>query len=251
MSTLTLLPAVDVADGKAAQVVGMGSTDPLVVAKRWVDAGATWVHLVDLDLAYGRGSNSRLLARLVAELDVPVQVSGGISNQDTLDHALRTGAERINLASTALLDPKWVAAVIAEYGPRIAIGIDVVGDECVARGTGTAVGSVKKVLKDVSSYGAETFVVADASRDGSRQGLDFALFERMAKKLQGQVIASGGVSSVQDLEQLAKIGRDSDGEPGLDSISGVVLGAALYHGAFTLQEAIAALKPHSGKKKKS
>lgn len=251
MSALTLLPAVDIADGKAAQVVGVGSDDPLVVAKRWVDAGATWVHLVDLDLAYGRGVNTRLISTLVAELDVPVQISGGLSNQDTLDLALRTGASRVNLASTALLDLDWVAAAVAEHGAKIAIGIDVVGEDVVARGTGIRVGSVKKVIKEVAHLGATTFIVADASRDGSRTGIDIALFERLAKKLPGQVIASGGVSAISDLHDLAAIGRQGNSEIGPDSIAGVVLGAALYHGAFTLEEAISALRPAKTKKQKA
>lgn len=226
-----LLPAVDVAGGRAAQVVDGGTDDPAQVAFRWVELGASWVHLVDLDRAYRRGSDLALLADLISALPVPVQLSGGLDTPDAVAQALGTGARRINLASTALRDPDWVVELVREHGNRVAIGIDVVGDRVVARGSGEAVGALDDVLRRLTDAFAGArpgaYVVADASRDGRRSGADLDLFRAVALRLDAPVIASGGVASLEDIEGLRGTGA-----------AGVVLGAALYHGAFTLPEAL-------------
>lgn len=227
---LTLLPAVDIAGGRASQVVGDADPDPERVAAGWVSAGATWLHLVDLDRAFGRGENAALIADLVAAQPVPVQVSGGVTNDATLQVALASGAARVNLASSALRERAWVREVVRQHGDRIAVGVDVRGHEVVARGSDARLGALDDVLADLDDTGCHTYVVADASRDGSLHGADVNLFRYVAERVDGQVIASGGVASLEDLVAL----RDLT-EVG---VRGVVLGAALYHGAFTLPEAL-------------
>ncbi|WP_114905966.1 HisA/HisF-related TIM barrel protein [Ornithinimicrobium murale] len=227
---LTLLPAVDIAGGRASQVVGDGEDDPARVASGWTAAGARWLHLVDLDRAFGRGDNAGLIAELVAAQPVPVQVSGGIADDASLALALATGAARVNLASTALRDRGWVRQVVREHGERIAVGIDVRGHEVVARGSEARLGTLDDVLADLDGTGCRTYVVADASRDGSLHGADDHLFRYVAERVDGEVIASGGVASLEDLARLRSLARVG--------VSGVVLGAALYQGAFTLAEAL-------------
>ncbi|MFK5634956.1 MULTISPECIES: HisA/HisF-related TIM barrel protein [unclassified Ornithinimicrobium] len=232
---LTLLPAVDVTGGRAAQVVDGGSDDPLTVARRWVDQGARWVHLVDLDRAYRRGSDLKLLTGLVAALPVPVQLSGGLDDPSSVEAALASGARRVNLAVTALRDPAWVAELVREHADRIAIGIDVVHGEVVARGSGETLGPwellVDRLLDALGAHSPGAYVVADASRDGRRTGVDRALFATVVGRLGPSVVASGGVSTLEDLRALREVG-----------VSGVVLGAALYHGAFTLADALEAVR---------
>jgi phosphoribosylformimino-5-aminoimidazole carboxamide ribonucleotide (ProFAR) isomerase len=227
---LTLLPAVDVAGGRAAQVVGDGTTDPLAVAAGWVDQGAEWVHLVDLDLAFGRGANTDLLAGVIERLPVPVQLSGGIGDDATLAAALATGAARVNLSSLALRDPGWVTDVVRAHPDRVAVGVDVAGAEVVARGSAVRIGPLEEVLAGLAGAGCRTYVVADASRDGRLHGADDALFLRVAEAVDGQVVASGGVASLEDLRRLRALVPAG--------VTGLVLGSALYHGAFTLAEAL-------------
>lgn len=229
-AALTLLPAVDVAGGQAVQVTGPGDRDPRAVARDWVDQGCSWLHLVDLDRAFGRGENAGLLAALVDELPVPVQLSGGIADDVALGTALATGAQRVVLSSLALRDPGWVAGVVAEHGERIAVGVDVRAGEVVARGTGERLGALGSVLSQVRGCGARWYVVADAARDGRRHGVDTDLFRTVAHDVDGEVIASGGVASLEDLAGLATLVEAG--------VTGVVMGAALYHGAFTLAEAM-------------
>lgn len=227
---LTLLPAVDIAGGRASQVVGDAEDEPALVAAGWVADGAQWLHLVDLDRAFGRGDNAALIAELVAAQPVPVQVSGGIADDESLAVALASRAARINLASTALRDREWVRAAVREHGDRIAVGIDVRGHEVVARGSDARLGALDDVLADLDGTGCRTYVVADASRDGSLHGADDNLFRYVAERVDGRVVASGGVASLEDLQRLAALAAVG--------VSGVVLGAALYHGAFTLAEAL-------------
>lgn len=234
---LTLLPAVDIAGGRASQVVGDSDNEPERVAAGWVAAGARWLHLVDLDRAFGRGDNSALLAELVAAQSVPVQLSGGIDNDTALREALDSGAARINLAATALRDRDWVRAVVAEHGERIAVGVDVSAGEVVARGTDARLGSLDDLLSDLDGIDCRTYVVADASRDGRLHGADIDLFRHAAERVDGQVIASGGVASLEDLRRLRSLTAVG--------VTGVVLGAALYHGAFTLSEALEVVEGES------
>lgn len=230
MSVLELLPAVDISGGRASQVVGDAEDDPARVAARWVADGARWLHLVDLDRAFGRGENAALIADLVAAQAVPVQVSGGITDDASLEVALCTGAARINLASSALRDRAWVRAVVTEHGDRIAVGVDVRGREVVARGSDARLGVLDDVLADLDGIGCRTYVVADANRDGRLHGADTDLFRHVAERVEGQVVASGGVASLDDVRRVRSLINVG--------VRGLVIGAALYHGAFTLGEAL-------------
>jgi 1-(5-phosphoribosyl)-5-[(5-phosphoribosylamino)methylideneamino] imidazole-4-carboxamide isomerase/N-(5'phosphoribosyl)anthranilate isomerase len=240
----TLLPAVDVADGKAVRLVqgASGSEtdygDPLDAALAWQTGGAEWVHLVDLDAAFGRGDNRALLSEVVAKLDVRVELSGGIRDDDTLAAALATGCTRVNLGTAALEDPAWCARVIAEHGEKIAVGLDVriteQGHRLAARGWTQDGGDLWEVLDRLDRDGCVRYVVTDVSKDGTLQGPNLQLLRDVCARTDAQVIASGGVSSVDDLRDLAAL--QSDG------VEGTIIGKALYAGAFTLPEALAAVR---------
>jgi 1-(5-phosphoribosyl)-5-[(5-phosphoribosylamino)methylideneamino] imidazole-4-carboxamide isomerase/N-(5'phosphoribosyl)anthranilate isomerase len=243
--SFTLLPAVDVADGKAVRLVqgASGSEtdygDPLDAALAWQSGGAEWVHLVDLDAAFGRGDNRALLADVVAELDVRVELSGGIRDDESLAAALATGCTRVNLGTAALEDPVWCARVIAEHGEQIAVGLDVritgQGHRLAARGWTADGGDLWSVLERLDRDGCVRYVVTDVSKDGTLQGPNVKLLRDVCARTDAQVIASGGVSSVDDLRELAAL--ETDG------LEGAIVGKALYAGAFTLPEALAAVRP--------
>ncbi|MGW3959836.1 bifunctional 1-(5-phosphoribosyl)-5-((5-phosphoribosylamino)methylideneamino)imidazole-4-carboxamide isomerase/phosphoribosylanthranilate isomerase PriA [Amycolatopsis sp. NPDC005003] len=241
--TFTLLPAVDVADGQAVRLVqGEAGTEtsygsPLEAALAWQRDGAEWIHLVDLDAAFGKGSNRELLAEVVGRLDVQVELSGGIRDDASLKAALDTGARRVNLGTAALEDPEWTARVIGEYGDRVAIGLDVriteAGHRLSARGWTSDGGDLWDVLERLDRDGASRYVVTDVSKDGTLRGPNLELLRDVVARTDAPVIASGGVSSVADLVALA--GLASDG------VEGSIVGKALYAGAFTLPEALAAV----------
>lgn len=241
--TLTLLPAVDVADGQAVRLVrGEAGTEtsygsPLDAALAWQRDGAEWVHLVDLDAAFGKGSNRELLAEVVGKLDVDVELSGGIRDDDSLRAALATGARRVNLGTAALEDPRWCAKVLAAYGDRVAIGLDVritgEGHRLAARGWTSDGGDLWEVLERLDRDGAQRYVVTDVSKDGTLGGPNLDLLREVTARTDAAVIASGGVSSLDDLRALATL--ESDG------VEGAIVGKALYAGAFTLPDALAAV----------
>lgn len=234
MSRPVLLPAVDVAGRRAVQVVDGADDDPRSVAARWVAQGASWVHLVDLERAYGRGSDLGYLAALIDELEVPVQLSGGLGTPAAVEEALATGAARVNLAATALRDLAWVRELVHAHPDRVALGLDVDGDHVVARGTREAIGPLDGVLDALAELlqGARpgAVVVADAARDGRLAGADTALFGQAVHRLEAPVVASGGIASLADLLALRDLG-----------VAGIVLGASLYHGDIQLPAALAAL----------
>ncbi|MCE6993845.1 bifunctional 1-(5-phosphoribosyl)-5-((5-phosphoribosylamino)methylideneamino)imidazole-4-carboxamide isomerase/phosphoribosylanthranilate isomerase PriA [Saccharothrix sp. S26] len=242
--TFTLLPAVDVADGLAVRLVqGEAGTetnygDPLEAALAWQRDGAEWVHLVDLDAAFGRGSNRELLARVVGELDVQVELSGGIRDDASLAAALATGCARVNLGTAALEDPVWCAKVVAEHGEKVAVGLDVriteQGHRVAARGWTKDGGDLWEVLERLDRDGCARYVVTDVSKDGTLQGPNVDLLREVCARTDAPVIASGGVSSVDDLVALAALSRDG--------VEGAIVGKALYAGAFTLPEALAAVR---------
>jgi phosphoribosyl isomerase A len=242
--SFTLLPAVDVADGKAVRLVqgAAGSEtdygDPLEAALAWQDGGADWVHLVDLDAAFGRGSNRPLLAAVVRKLEVQVELSGGIRDDESLAAALATGCARVNLGTAALENPDWCARVIAEHGEKIAVGLDVritpQGHRLSARGWTTDGGDLWEVLDRLDREGCPRYVVTDVSKDGMLQGPNLALLRDVCARTDAQVIASGGVSSVDDLRELAALAPDG--------VEGAIIGKALYAGAFTLPEALDAVR---------
>ena len=237
--TLTLLPAVDVADGQAVRLVqgaaGSETTygDPLEAALAWQADGAAWIHLVDLDAAFGRGSNAHLLADVVRRLDVAVELSGGIRDDESLAAALGTGAARVNIGTAALEDPVWCDRVVGEYGDRVAIGLDVRGRTLSARGWTRDGGDLFEVLERLNKAGASRYVVTDITKDGTMRGPNLDLLREVCAHTDAPVIASGGVSHLDDLRALAEL------EP--IGVEGVIAGKALYAGAFTVAEALAVL----------
>ncbi|WP_434440467.1 bifunctional 1-(5-phosphoribosyl)-5-((5-phosphoribosylamino)methylideneamino)imidazole-4-carboxamide isomerase/phosphoribosylanthranilate isomerase PriA [Lentzea sp. E54] len=242
--TFTLLPAVDVADGRAVRLVqGEAGTEtnygePLDAALQWQRDGAEWIHLVDLDAAFGRGSNRELIARVVGELDVKVELSGGIRDDASLEAALGTGCARVNLGTAALEDPEWCAKAIAAYGEKIAVGLDVriteQGHRVKGRGWTSDGGDLWEVLDRLDRDGCSRYVVTDVSKDGTLTGPNLELLSEVCARTDAPVIASGGVSTVDDLVALSKLSRDG--------VEGSIIGKALYAGAFTLPEALAAVR---------
>ncbi len=236
--SLTLLPAVDVTAGQAVRLVQgeagseTGYGDPLEAALRWQRDGAEWVHLVDLDAAFGRGDNRELLAGVVRKLDVAVELSGGIRDDASLDAALATGAARVNVGTAALEDPDWVRRAIARVGDRLAVGLDVRGTTLAARGWTREGGELFEVLARLDADGCTRYVVTDVRRDGTLTGPNVELLASVTAATDRPVIASGGVSTLADLEAIAAV-------PGVE---GAIVGKALYAGAFTLPEALAATR---------
>ena len=237
---LELLPAVDVTEGRAVQLAqGVAGSeraygDPLAAAQRWQDAGAEWLHLVDLDAAFGRGENRRILAEIVGALDLKVEMSGGIRDDASLEAALATGCRRVNIGTAALEQPEWCARVIAEHGDRIAIGLDVRGRTLAARGWTQEGGELYETLARLDSEGCARYVVTDVNKDGMLQGPNLQLLRDVCAMTDAPVVASGGVTTLADIEAL--MGLVDDG------VEGAIAGTALYEGRFTLEDALALTK---------
>lgn len=237
--TFELLPAVDVADGQAVRLVqGEAGTEtgygaPLAAALDFQAAGARWIHLVDLDAAFGRGSNADLLAEVVGALDVDVEMSGGIRDDVTLERALATGCRRVNIGTAALENPQWCARIIADYGDRVAIGLDVRGRTLAARGWTKDGGDLFEVLGRLDADGCARYVLTDVTRDGTLTGPNLDLLREVCALTSAPVVASGGVSSLADLTALVALAGIG--------VEGAIVGKALYAGEFTLTEALAAV----------
>ena len=236
MKPLILLPAVDVADGQAVRLIqGELGTEtsygsPLDAALAWQEQGAEWIHLVDLDAAFGKGSNRELLKEVTAKLDIKVELSGGIRDDESLNNALATGAARINLGTAALEDPDWTAKVIAQHGDKIAIGLDVRGRNLAARGWTKEGGELIETLQRLDKDNAARYVVTDVTKDGTLQGPNTALLREILDYTKKPVIASGGIAQLSDiaeLRQLTNIG-----------VEGAIVGKALYAQKFTLKDAL-------------
>lgn len=234
-----LLPAVDVADGQAVRLVqGAAGSEtfygsPLDAALAWQADGAEWIHLVDLDAAFGRGSNIELLSEVVGKLDIKVEMSGGIRDDESLERALKTGCTRVNIGTAALENPDWCSKIIGEYGDKVAIGLDVRGTTLSARGWTQDGGDLFEVLDRLEADGASRYVVTDVTKDGTLQGPNIDLLRSVCAATDKPVVASGGVSSLEDVVALARL--HSIG------VEGAIIGKALYAGAFTLKEALAAV----------
>jgi 1-(5-phosphoribosyl)-5-[(5-phosphoribosylamino)methylideneamino] imidazole-4-carboxamide isomerase/N-(5'phosphoribosyl)anthranilate isomerase len=236
---LELLPAVDVAAGQAVRLVQgeagseTGYGDPLTAALDWQAGGAEWIHLVDLDAAFGRGSNAPLLAGVTAELadrGVKVELSGGIRDDASLEQALATGATRVNLGTAALENPEWTARVIASHGVAIAVGLDVRGTTLAARGWTREGGDLWDVLARLDDAGCARYVVTDVTRDGTLRGPNLDLLREVCARTSAPVVASGGISSLADLGALRTLVPLG--------VEGAIVGKALYAGAFTLPQAL-------------
>jgi phosphoribosylformimino-5-aminoimidazole carboxamide ribotide isomerase/phosphoribosylanthranilate isomerase len=240
MKKLELLPAIDVKGGLAVRLIqGELSNEsqygnPLDVAKEFVQAGAEWIHLVDLDAAFGIGSNAELLAQVIGSVDIDVELSGGIRDDESLRRALSTGCKRVNLGTAALEDPEWTQKVIGEFGDRIAVGLDVRGHTLAARGWTREGGNLFEAIERLDRHGCARYIVTDVARDGTLTGPNLELLKEVCAATSRPVVASGGVSTLEDLvaiRALTDIG-----------VEGSIVGKALYAGAFTLEEAIAATK---------
>nr|WP_239579035.1 bifunctional 1-(5-phosphoribosyl)-5-((5-phosphoribosylamino)methylideneamino)imidazole-4-carboxamide isomerase/phosphoribosylanthranilate isomerase PriA [Microlunatus panaciterrae] len=234
---MVLLPAVDVADGQAVQLVQgrAGSEkrfgDPRVAAQRWADAGAEWIHLVDLDAAFGRGDNAAVIAEVTAAMPLKVELSGGIRDDASLERALATGCARVNIGTAALERPEWCEEIIASHGDRIAIGLDVRGRRLAARGWTEEGGDLYETLDRLDRAGCARFVVTDVASDGMLAGPNFELLRNVCARTDKPVIASGGISTLADIAALTELVGAG--------VEGAIIGTALYVGNFTIEEALA------------
>ena len=238
MSKLELLPAVDVQGGQAVQLVqGVAGSekvfgDPLAAARRWQDGGAEWLHLVDLDAAFGRGSNADVIAEIVAAMQLKVELSGGIRDDASLERALATGCRRVNIGTAALENPEWCDRVIGEHGDRIAIGLDVRGTRLAARGWTREGGELWETLERLNTAGCSRYVVTDVASDGMLTGPNVQLLKDVCARTDAKVVASGGIAQLDDLRVLRELVPLG--------VEGAIVGTALYVGNFTLGEALAA-----------
>jgi len=234
---LELLPAVDVKDGRAVRLVqGELSAEtsygnPLEVALDFQAAGAEWIHLVDLDAAFGIGQNSALLAEVVGRLDIKVQLSGGIRDDESLTRALATGCTRVNLGTAALANPDWTARIISQHGDRIAVGLDVRGHVLAARGWTQDGGDLFETIERLERDGCARYVLTDVTKDGTLQGPNITLLKEVCAATSKSVVASGGISSLADIAALSALSALG--------VEGAIVGKALYAGAFTLEQALA------------
>jgi phosphoribosyl isomerase A len=240
---LILLPAVDVVDGRAVRLLqGKAGSETeygsaVDAALGWQRDGAEWIHLVDLDAAFGRGSNRQLIADVIGKHDVCVELSGGIRDDGSLAAALATGCARVNLGTAALENPQWCARVVAEHGDKVAVGLDVqiIDGEHRLRGRGWEIdgGDLWEVLDRLDSQGCSRFVVTDVTKDGTLTGPNLELLGAVAGRTDAPVIASGGVSKLDDLRAIASLTDRG--------IEGAIVGKALYAKRFTLPQALAAV----------
>ena len=236
MNRLILLPAVDVKNGQAVRLVQgeLGSESnygsPLEAALDFQSAGAEWIHLVDLDAAFGIGSNAELLADVIGKLDIKVELSGGIRDDESLRRALATGCRRVNLGTAALENPDWTAKVISEFGDRIAVGLDVRGRILAARGWTKEGGDLFETIERLDRDGCARYVVTDVTKDGTLKGPNLDLLRNVCTATNAPVIASGGISSLDDLKALKELVSIG--------VEGAIMGKALYAGAFTLAAAL-------------
>jgi phosphoribosyl isomerase A len=235
--TLELLPAVDVADGKAVRLTqGEAGTEedfghPLQAAADWIRAGAEWIHLVDLDAAFGRGENRAVIAEVVAAAgDTKIELSGGIRDDKSLAHAIELGATRVNLGTAALENPEWTAQAIDRYGDKIAVGLDVRGTTLAARGWTREGGQLLEVLARLEAAGCARYVVTDVTKDGTLRGPNLELLKTVMQHTDKPVVASGGISSLDDIRALRALVSLG--------LEGAILGKSLYAGRFTLEQAL-------------
>lgn len=233
---LQLLPAIDVVDGQAVRLhQGQAGTEttygqPLELAHRFAQAGAQWLHLVDLDAAFGRGANTALLERISAEVEISVEVSGGIRDEASLARALNAGAKRVNLGTAAIENPDWCDDAISRWGEAIAVGLDVRGTTLASRGWTESGPDLFDVLERLDRAGCARYVVTDVSRDGTMNGPNLELLRRVCAHTPAPVVASGGIASLADIEALASLVAEG--------VEGAIIGKALYAGAFTLPQAL-------------
>ncbi len=236
MTSLELLPAVDVQGGQAVQLTqGIAGSekvfgDPLAAARRWQDGGAQWLHLVDLDAAFGRGNNAGVIAGITAAMELHVELSGGIRDDASLERALATGCRRVNIGTAALEDPEWCDRVIRNHADRIAIGLDVRGTRLAARGWTREGGDLWETLDRLNAAGCARYVVTDVASDGMLSGPNLQLLRDVCARTDAPVVASGGISTLDDLRALRELVPLG--------VEGAIVGTALYVGRFSLEDAL-------------
>ena len=233
---LEILPAIDVKDGRAVRLVQgeLAATStyglPVEVANEFVAGGASWIHLVDLDAAFGTGSNFDLIQQVISSVDIKVELSGGIRDDASLERALLAGCERVNLGTAAIENPDWTAKVIANYGERIAVGLDVRGHTLATRGWNEAGGDLFEMIAKLDSAGCSRYIVTDVSKDGTLAGPNFNLLREVCAVTKTPIVASGGIAELSDLIELRSMTNIG--------IEGAIVGKAIYAGAFTLAQAL-------------
>lgn len=233
---LDLLPALDVKGGKSVRIsltqnaTETSESNPLEVAQKFIEMGAKWLHLVDLDAAYGTGENRELLVELIANLEVKVQLSGGIKDNDSLELAMATRCIRANIGTTALSNMNWIREALEKYGERLVIGLDIRGRDLLARGSNILIKDFKSIVKQLDELGARRYVVTDVDKDGSLTGPNFRLLDEILEITERPIVWSGGVSSLDELKSL----RSSAGK----GLEGVIIGKAFYQGELSFPEAL-------------
>lgn len=240
MKTLEILPAIDVKEGVAIRLV-QGELDkqskygdPLEIAAEFVAAGASWIHLVDLDAAFGLGNNFEVLASVIKSVDIKIELSGGIRDDESLNRALSTGCSRINLGTAALEQPEWTESVIKKHGDKIAVGLDVRGRQLSARGWTKSGGDLFETITRLDKAGVARYVLTDITRDGTLTGPNLELLKEVTSFTKTPIVASGGISSLTDIKTLTQFTNLG--------VEGVIIGKALYAGAFTLAQVLAIAK---------
>ena len=240
MKILDILPAIDVKEGSAIRLV-QGELDkqskygdPLEIATQFVASGASWIHLVDLDAAFGLGNNFEVLASVIKSVDIKIELSGGIRDDESLNRALSTGCTRINLGTAALEQPEWTESVIKKHGDKIAVGLDVRGRQLSARGWTKSGGDLFEAITRLDKVGCARYVLTDITRDGTLTGPNLELLKEVTSFTKTPIVASGGISSLRDVKTLTQLTNDG--------VEGVIIGKALYAGAFTLAQVLAIAK---------
>ena len=240
MKLLDILPAIDVKEGSAIRLV-QGELDkqskygnPLEIAAEFVAAGASWIHLVDLDAAFGLGNNFEVLASVIKSVDIKIELSGGIRDDESLERALSTGCSRINLGTAALEQEEWTESVIKKHGDKIAVGLDVRGRELSARGWTKSGGDLFEAITRLDKAGCARYVLTDITRDGTLTGPNLELLKEVTSFTKTPIVASGGISSLTDVKALTQLTNQG--------VEGVIIGKALYAGAFTLAQVLAIAK---------
>jgi len=236
LSQLDILPAIDIKDGRAVRLVQgeLAATTtyglPIEVANDFVSQGTKWIHLVDLDAAFGTGNNFELIREVIANVDIKVELSGGIRDDASLERALSTGCKRVNLGTAAIENPDWTAEVIAKHGAKIAVGLDVRGHTLATRGWTEAGGNLFEMITKLDAAGCSRYIVTDVSKDGTLAGPNLELLREVCAATKTPIVASGGISSLQDLIDLRTMTDIG--------IEGAIVGKAIYSGAFTIAQAL-------------
>ena len=240
MKILEILPAIDVKEGVAIRLV-QGELDkqskygdPIEIATQFVASGASWIHLVDLDAAFGLGNNFEVLASVIKSVNIKIELSGGIRDDESLNRALSTGCTRINLGTAALEQPEWTESVIKKHGDKIAVGLDVRGRQLSARGWTKSGGDLFEAITRLDKVGCARYVLTDITRDGTLTGPNLELLKEVTSFTKTPIVASGGISSLSDVKALTQLTNDG--------VEGVIIGKALYAGAFTLAQVLATAK---------